>query len=107
MINIAVTRNSSHLISSCSIEGHAGFDEHGFDIVCAAVSGISCTAIVGLQQVTKTVGQYENESGYCLIRPQAVSDEKGQIILETMILGLTEISRQYPEFVSLNETTER
>ncbi len=100
MIQITISRTSTGRISACTIEGHADYDEPGYDIICAAVSAISCTAIVGLQEVSKTVGQYENRIGYALIRPY-VDDEGGQVILETMVLGLSEISRQYPAFVNI------
>lgn len=107
MIKIKVTRNKGNMITKCTIDGHAGYDTRGFDIVCAAVSGISCTAIIGLQRVTNTIGIYETKPGYCMIRPKETTDEKGQIILEMMVAGLTEISCQFPLFVKFNKTIDK
>ena len=50
MIKIHIRRNEAQQIVACSINGHAGYDEHGYDIVCAAVSVLSCTAIWGYNQ---------------------------------------------------------
>lgn len=100
MIDIGITRNKGR-IEECTIEGHADYDEYGYDIVCAAISAISCTAILGLQELVHDEGQFENKPGYCLIRPAKVNDERVQAILETMVLGCTEISRQYKTFVKV------
>ena len=104
MIKIHIRRNEAQQIVACSINGHAGYDEHGYDIVCAAVSVLSCTAILGLQSVAEQQGIYANSSGECTIELQGAITEKGQAILATMVLGFQEIARQYDDFVSLSET---
>ena len=86
MIKIHIRRNEAQQIVACSINGHAGYDEHGYDIVCAAVSVLSCTAILGLQSVAEQQGIYENSSGECTIELQGAITEKGQAILATMVL---------------------
>lgn len=101
MISITVTRNRLGKIQACYIDGHADYDDHGYDIVCAAVSVLSCTAILGLQAVAEQAGSYTNRSGHCEISLAGEMTESGQVILETMILGLREISRQYADFVSI------
>lgn len=100
MINIGVKRQSGRILQ-VTVEGHAEFAENGKDIVCAAVSGILCTAVLGLQKVAKLPGQYETGAARALIAPADTDDVKGQAILETMILGFEEIVRQYAEFVSI------
>ena len=80
MIKIHIRRNEAQQIVACSINGHAGYDEHGYDIVCAAVSVLSCTAILGLQSVAEQQGIYENSSGECTIELQGAITEKGQAI---------------------------
>lgn len=104
MISIVVDRDAEGLVRACQISGHAGYDVAGYDIVCAAVSALSCTAIVGLEQVAKQKGHYSNGEGQCRIELSGPITESGQAILETMILGLSEISRQYSEFVKISET---
>ncbi|WP_277293107.1 ribosomal-processing cysteine protease Prp [Veillonella montpellierensis] len=103
MISIIITRNSDKLIRRCQIEGHAEYDDPGYDIVCAAVSVLSCTAILGLQDIAHQEGHYTNTSGQCDIILSGVLTQSGQDILETMILGLTEISNQYSDFVTISD----
>ena len=102
MISIEINRNEDKQVIACHIDGHAGYDNHGYDIVCAAVSVLSCTAIVGLQQVAHQDGDYSNASGRCDMVLLGDITQSGQDILETMILGLSEVSRQYPEFVQIS-----
>lgn len=102
MILIDVYRQKNGHITECTIDGHAGYDEPGYDIVCAAISAISCTAVLGMQQVAGVSNHYENKSGYCSIRPEKYEEEKIQTILETMLIGFTEISRQYSSYVKVN-----
>ena len=47
MITVTVTRDTKGL-SGFTISGHAGYDEAGSDIVCAAVSAVSETTLLGL-----------------------------------------------------------
>lgn len=103
MIRIVVIRNEQHQILGCSIDGHAGFAEHGYDIVCAAVSALSCTAMLGLAQVAKQEGTYENASGRCEITLSGEITQESQAILETMVLGLSEISKQYSNLVNISD----
>ena len=103
MISIALKRDKSGRIVACTIAGHAEYDEHGYDIVCAAVSVLSCTALLGLTQIANQDGVYENESGRCTIQLRGILTAEGQTILETMVLGLQEIARQYADFVTFSD----
>ena len=61
-----------------TVEGHAGYAEEGQDIVCAAVS---CSG--------------EQKDGYLSCRfPEGLS-EKAVLLLDSMVLGLTDIQRSY------------
>ena len=53
MVSIGIQRNSDGQVIGCHMSGHAGYDEHGFDIVCAAVSALSATAMLGLTQIAQ------------------------------------------------------
>lgn len=66
MINVKI--NTTGETKSIEISGHAGYAEHGNDIVCAAVSTIFQVAVLGLVQMAR---QYK---GY--IRVVTVEDEQ-------------------------------
>lgn len=104
MISIDIVRNEEGQIKKLHIEGHAGYDEHGYDIVCAAVSVLSCTAGLALQELAEQKGQFLNESGFLSIQLEEPFMHDGQIILETMVLGLQEIARQYKDFVQIEDS---
>ena len=72
-------------------------------IVCAAVSALTATAMLGLTQIAQQEGEYTNSEGRCDIVLSGTINQSGQDILGTMLLGLEEISRQYPEFVQIHE----
>ena len=103
MVSIRIQRNSDGQVIGCHLSGHAGYDDHGFDIVCAAVSALSATAMLGLTQIAQQEGDYTNSEGQCDMVLSGTINQSGQDILGTMILGLEEISRQYPEFVQIHE----
>lgn len=52
MINIKV--KSSNGYTQITIEGHSGYAANGKDIVCAGVSAISHTAVLGLKAIAET-----------------------------------------------------
>ena len=65
MVSIEIQRNSDGQVVGCHMSGHAGYDEHGFDIVCAAVSALSASAMLGLTQIARQEGEYTNSEGQC------------------------------------------
>lgn len=86
-------------------EGHAGFSEAGSDIVCAAVSALTQTALLGLKEVAGIpvrVQRSDREGLLEVILPrneEADKIDQAQILLRTLLSGLNCISRDYPGFV--------
>lgn len=102
MINIKVVRDEEGFIWEFTVSGHAGFDEHGKDIVCAAVSAIGYNALNALNQIVG-IKNYAQKDGYlkCIV-PKELSEEKKhdtRIILETIILGFKQIALSYKDYV--------
>ncbi|SHG88451.1 ribosomal-processing cysteine protease Prp [Tepidibacter thalassicus] len=107
MIRVRIKRNSEGNIIEFSINGHAGFAEHGQDVVCAAVSVLSQTAVLGICDYAKVNCEFNIDDGklQCKI-PSDISDEKRKIIdaiLETMVLGLKNIKEGYSSYIKLKE----
>jgi len=104
MIEIAIQRTSAG-IGAVAITGHAGYAESGRDIVCAAVSGITLTAALGIMAYGAGCWRVEQEEGWLRMTataPPAYQDP-AQIILNTMVLGLREVCRLYPRRVIICE----
>ena len=106
MIKVTVSRNDGR-ISSVEIKGHSGYAKAGRDIVCAAVSAIAQTALMGLIKYSDNMVDYtRGEDGYLRFTVPEVSGEKVQVIdgiVETMILGIKDVESGYGTFVKLEE----
>lgn len=89
-----------------TISGHAEMDteELGYDIVCAAVSAISLTAALGLKEVLGIPGSYESESGFLQARIGNLGNDRSDAVLRTMLRGLQEIKKQYPDRIQIKES---
>ncbi|MGE5472872.1 MAG: ribosomal-processing cysteine protease Prp [Ignavibacteriales bacterium] len=109
MIVVLINRKKDGRIKEFSINGHAGFEKAGKDIVCAGVSAISGTAIIGLERLLdiNPVITIDSEKGHLKCRlPDDISEESAnnaQIILETMVLGIRDISEKYNKFIRLSD----
>ena len=107
MIKVTIIRNNKAQIIKFSIEGHAGYSRSGRDIVCAGVSAISGAAIVGMERMLGITLDIIVKKGnlICTI-PEHISGQRrhdANIILETMVLGLKDISDNYNKFVKVLE----
>ena len=121
----------SKMICKFKVSGHAGYDVEGSDIVCSAVTAVVYGAIGALGDLCG-LKEYEDveeglESDYVAFEmPKCDSkndskcdyqrdfanvsasvsveiNDKAQIILETMYIGLKQIEFIYDEYVKINE----
>lgn len=58
MINIKVNQSSGNMV--IEIKGHANFDKHGRDIVCAGISAIAQSAILGFESIADNYPDHVN-----------------------------------------------
>ncbi len=86
------------------VTGHANYRRKGKDIVCSAVSSIIQTAVLGLMKVLCAEIDYtvDEKEGYlrCMLYNP---NEKTEIVLQTMLEGLKDISSEFPKHVKLME----
>lgn len=76
------------------MEGHAGRSINGQDIVCAAVSALTCNLINSLQDLTDNRIRADTASGLTVIEWEQLS-EKGKLLVDSWFLGLTAINQEY------------
>lgn len=107
MIDVLITRNGRDNIVGVNVEGHAGFEDEGLDIVCSAVSAIVQTAVLGINEIVGIELFYHQEKGLAKLRvPSGLPEGKVRdlgIILETMLLGLKSIELGYSEYITIRE----
>lgn len=105
MIEVRIGRGEGDHIREFRVSGHAGFDEAGKDIVCAAVSVLAQTAILGLEEHVGLNLDVEVNSGMLRCRLPEIEDYitrlRADAILESMVLGLQGIADEYEENIKV------
>ena len=92
----------THQNNKITISGHAGYAEHGKDIVCASISALTQVLIASVEQLT-------DDNLKCDIRPgNAVIiygnlTERAQVLLDSFFVGVRMIANNYPKHVNLTE----
>ncbi len=107
MINIIIKRNNQNEIVSYSVTGHAQTAPHGEDLVCAAVSVLAQTTILGLYQVLDQQPEFNIAEGdlRCKMKDSLTATQRREatILLETMLVGLKNIQQQYPKIIAIDD----
>ena len=106
MTDIKITRKHDSIVE-VTASGHTGFGESGEDIVCAGVSTLIQTALLGLLQVAQINVKYtvnEEQGSLRFTLPERLSaDERhdADVILNTMLAGLKDFYTEYSDFINL------
>ncbi len=91
------------------VSGHAFFDEHGKDIVCAGVSALATTGYnslayhIGEDKVSLTI---DEPKGYLKFEINKATEEdyqKAQYILKTIEIGIDSIAQAYAGHVKVKK----
>ena len=103
MIRVEV-RHEGGRVTALKAQGHAGGAAAGENIVCAAVSSLMTTAANALESVAGVKPDIRRDDQQALLDvalPEACESQDAQIILRTILQGLTDISMEYPKQVSI------
>ena len=84
-----------------TVTGHAGYAEHGYDIVCSAVSALAETLIARLMELNAKFW-YKKENGAAEVGMNKVSYDANEAF-QFAVLGLQLISTAYPKNVELEK----
>ena len=103
MIKVEVFKQAEGKISGFSVSGHSGTAARGQDIVCAGVSSLVQTALLGIGKYLHREVDYKVASGKLSMRLKGAPDDLTEAVLQTMLLGLQEIEKISPEAVRINE----
>ena len=99
MIKVNVKYNNNN-VYELVIKGHAGYDEHGKDIVCAAVSSMAITVINNIIALDNDSIAYEEKSGLLIIRVKRDTEVNNKL-LDNLVRMLTELKDQYPKNIEI------
>lgn len=103
MITITLLEDSKGIYKGFMCEGHAGYADHGYDIVCAAVSILVMNTINAIETYTGDVMDVENDEKEGLIVMHFSSDisDDATLLMDAMVLGLSGIEEQYKDYVRI------
>ncbi|MDE6024880.1 MAG: ribosomal-processing cysteine protease Prp [Lachnospiraceae bacterium] len=96
MIKAVFYRNPDKTYMGFSLEGHAGYAAKGRDILCSAVTALSFNTVNSIEALTDNKTKVEAErSGSLKFRFESPSDDKGQLLIQSLVLGLTDLYKEY------------
>lgn len=97
MTKVTITKEQG-LIKNIKFSGHAGYYNHGPDIVCAAISMAAQMTVIGLCSVAKTdITEKFFNPGEAEITLHDPSNIQAQTLVNTLELALLDLALQYPE----------
>lgn len=99
-----ILKKRDNKIVAFKIKGHTGYDETGRDIVCSAISTLSCSIGDGIIEILKIKPEYSIEDGFLSLSLEKVSTEdleRSQILLQTLLLGLKNIEKMYGKYIKV------
>lgn len=88
-------------------KGHAGFDESGKDVICAAVSALVQALALGLEREERRGGlsrvEIKLESGEALLSvvPSPNCEREVRLLFDVFAEALLRIAEEYPEYVEV------
>ena len=94
MITIKVRKKNGSYEEFIS-KGHAGYAEAGQDIVCAAVSALIINTVNSLEKFTDDKFDVQEKDGFVSIYFRNNLSERGMLLMDSLLLGLTEIAGSY------------
>lgn len=77
-----------------SMEGHAGHHKDGQDLVCAAVSALTCNLIHSLKHLSGNRIRAETEEGKADIQWENLTDA-GKLLVDSWFLGIAALDQDY------------
>lgn len=101
MISVVFKKKEDTLIGF-TVKGHSGYAEFGSDIVCSAVSAISQTVLIGMQEVLKIQPLYSLEDGFLSVdisKLPSKNIDKCQVLMKSMELGILSMKESYGKYI--------
>lgn len=108
MIKVNLYYNNMDNLWKFDVSGHAGYANHGQDIVCAGVSMIVINTINSIETFTNGQIVIENDEDLGLIKCLCLNVKNNEepkdviLLLNSMVLGLESIQNEYKEHIKIN-----
>ncbi len=108
MTKVVFFKNKKDDFLGFEAKGHAGGGEAGFDIYCAAISAITQTACIGLEDVCFAKPKITMRDGYlkAVISDKEAEKENCQVVFKTLNLGLQSFKEENPKYIQIFEEVQ-
>ncbi len=105
MTSVVISKVKGHVVS-VQCEGHSGYAPEGEDIVCAALSSVIQTAVLGVFRVAGVNADYRTDEdkgslSFTLGKMTERERHDCDVILETMLLGVEDLYEGFSAFIKL------
>ncbi len=94
MITITIHKHQGQYRGFIS-QGHAGYAEEGYDIICSAVSVLTVNAINSIDYFTNDPIAIQTDDGYVELILEGECSKETTLLLDSMVLGLKDIRETY------------
>jgi hypothetical protein len=105
VVEVRIDRDKKGSVAQFSGSGHSGYAKKGEDVVCAAVSTLLQTAVVGLRgYLGLKLKTSKRKDGWLKVRIGKIDGDERRLadaVLETMVLGLKCIERDYAGYIKV------
>ena len=106
MTRVTISKKNNKIFE-VECDGHTNYGEKGEDIVCASLSSIVQTAVLGLLMIAlvELDMKRDDEMGYLRFTlPEKLSNEQDiQVcaILDTMLCGISDLYESFSDYIEL------
>ncbi len=103
MINVTFFKDSSNQFVGFKSKGHAGADEYGKDIVCAAVSVLVINTINSIEKFTDDdfTCEADEVSGDINFRLNSKLSNESNLLLNSLYLGINDVKEDNEQYITL------
>lgn len=97
MTKIVIRKDRNGAYRQLSCFGHAGFADHGKDVVCASISVLVINTINALEQLAGEVFEtvVNEEDGFIRCDFTGSLQERSIFLLDALVFGLQNIQKEY------------
>jgi uncharacterized protein YsxB (DUF464 family) len=104
MTLVTFYKNSQNTIVGFRTEGHAGYADAGYDIVCAAISILVINTINAVEKFTDIdcdIISDEEEAVISLMAKPVILSNEFKVLLDALELGLSSIAADNANYLSI------
>ncbi len=107
MTRVRVVYKNGHIVSM-NADGHTGYGVEGEDVLCAALSSIIQTALLGLMQVAGIQVEFSRNDAdgilaFSLPDLDSRSRRDADMILGTCVAGIDDLYSNYSDFIEIEK----